>query len=193
MRRFSKFLASLTIVSLFGGCLNQDFERESLAKYRATRASTFVGFNPLPVQETGESSQPGPRMAMPGNGMTFPTGRFTGPAGGRFYFSERREDSRNPEEGLLSLPVTGLVFPRTVQAECRCQPMATDSPGHFCKVTNRKAIVLRGRKPIKATVSLNQVVIFPFHAAVQGGTPTHLTNNSVPSIIINVPKHDRAV
>lgn len=79
IRRFAYFLISGSLVTLFGGCLSQDFERESLAKYKSRHASTFVNFEPLPVKKTGS------KPARPsGQRLSFPSGRFTGPGGGRF-------------------------------------------------------------------------------------------------------------
>ena len=67
---------------LFCGCLDQNFESESLARYQATRATTFVGFAPLTKQKKDSKVQAAPR-GTPRNGMSMPTGRFTGPMGGR--------------------------------------------------------------------------------------------------------------
>lgn len=86
MRYFHKLLAPFSVVILFAGCLNQDFERASLARYRATRASTFVGFDPLRDQAQAAENAPPPvaRRTAARPGMTFPAGGFTGPGRGRF-------------------------------------------------------------------------------------------------------------
>ncbi len=71
------FLASISIISLLSGCLSQDFERQSLAKYRTNNASTFVGFDPVGAEDLIPKPVSSQRVA---NG----SGRFTGPGGGRF-------------------------------------------------------------------------------------------------------------
>ncbi len=69
-------------MTIFGGFLSQDFERESLAKYKTSNASTFVDFDPLPRKEA-EQQQVNLRVPK-GRGTSFPRGRFTGPNNGRF-------------------------------------------------------------------------------------------------------------
>ena len=75
------FLASISIITLLGGCLSQDFERQSLAKYRTSNASTFVGFDPISHLDS-TSKKVAPQVNRQG-GRIFP-GRFTQPGGGRF-------------------------------------------------------------------------------------------------------------
>ena len=101
-KRLTIFLSSISIIVFFGGCLNQDFERESLAKYQATRASTFVGFDPLPPKQTSGGTESKPRKMVPRNGLTVPSGRFSMPGGGRFSF---------PRGGRFTQPGGRFTFP----------------------------------------------------------------------------------
>lgn len=79
---------------MLSGCLSQDFEQQSLAKYKTSAGSTFVKIEPIVMEEPARPvanmglQRPSPqgRFTVPrGNGrFTIPrgNGRFTTPTGG---------------------------------------------------------------------------------------------------------------
>lgn len=93
------------------GCLNQDFERESVARYRSTAATTFAGFDPqaLDATEFGTTTpaKSQPRFDLPRDGTTIPSGGFTypGPSGGFTAPGPMRGRGRFTGPGSFSFPV----------------------------------------------------------------------------------------
>lgn len=116
-KAFKTISATLIVVST-GGCLSQDFESQSLAKYELKNANTFTGFvlpgskRPAaarPAQQfVRRGSFPRGRFSFPRNG-SMPTGGFSTPRGG--FSGPTGQFSWPTGAGGFSQPRSGFSWP----------------------------------------------------------------------------------
>ena len=122
---FSHSLLALIAV-LFTGCLNQNFEKQSLAKYQSKNdyGSTFTGFE-LPKQEVAVRTPRATSRNSGTGGFTAPRGGFTFPSTGKFTFPEGRPSgaftaprggfkggfTAPDREGGIPRPANGFTWP----------------------------------------------------------------------------------
>ncbi len=86
----------LLIVVNMGGCLSQNFEQQSLRKYKTRHASTFVDFQPRLESEPIVNSRPASQKRQ----STFPRGRFSSPNFSSPNFSSPRGGMTSPRGGF---------------------------------------------------------------------------------------------
>ncbi len=113
-----KTISAIFIVVCMGGCLSQDFESQSLAKYKSKNASTFTGFVVPGTKRpaaTRAAQQVVRRGSFPRGGFSFPrngsmpTGGFSIPRGG--FSAPAGQFSWPTEAGGFSQPKGGFSWP----------------------------------------------------------------------------------
>ena len=118
-----KTISAMFVVVSMGGCLSQDFESQSLAKYKSKNASTFTGFVVAEQKRPGTTNSKRqivprgsfPRGSFPQGGFSFPgsgsmpTGGFSMPTGG--FSAPSGQFSWPAQKGGFSQPAGGFSWP----------------------------------------------------------------------------------
>ena len=118
-----KTISAILVVVSAGGCLSQDFESQSLAKYKLKNANTFTGFvlpgskRPAAARRAQQIVRRGsfPRGSFPRGSFSFPrngsmpTGGFSTPRGG--FSAPKGQFSWPTGAGGFSQPKGGFSWP----------------------------------------------------------------------------------